>query len=185
MRRNELAAESVLSTSGMTRLAERMAQQGLMERRPAETDGRGFTAILTDAGLRRLEEAYPHALASVRSNVMDHLVGLDLAAFARAVGSFAAGREQPTARSRRPARPRGRASLSISGHQRRRSSSGQPPAVLVGAGGRPRLNSPESARDPSPDLVEHRTPTEGLRDGPRPPHVLQESTQSPMITRWP
>jgi hypothetical protein len=41
-------------------------------------------------------------LASVRSNVMDHLVGLDLAAFARAVGSFAADREQPTARSRRP-----------------------------------------------------------------------------------
>ncbi|GAB3015007.1 MarR family winged helix-turn-helix transcriptional regulator [Streptomyces pseudoechinosporeus] len=102
MRMNELATESVLSTSGTTRLVERMARQGLVERRPAETDGRGLMAVLTDAGLRRLEEAYPHALASVRNNVMDHLAGLDLAAFARAVGSFAADREQPTARSRRP-----------------------------------------------------------------------------------
>ncbi len=102
MRMNELAVESVLSTSGTTRLVERMARQGLVERRPAENDGRGFMAVLTAAGLRRLEEAYPHALASVRSNVMDHLGGLDLAAFTRAVGSFAADREQPTARSRRP-----------------------------------------------------------------------------------
>jgi DNA-binding MarR family transcriptional regulator len=102
LRMNELAAGSVLSTSGTTRLVERMARQGLVERRPAETDGRGLMAVLTEAGLRRLEEAYPHALASVRSNVMDHLAGLDLAAFTRAVGGFAADREQPTARGRRP-----------------------------------------------------------------------------------
>jgi DNA-binding MarR family transcriptional regulator len=107
MRMNELAAESVLSTSGMTRLIERMARQGLVERRSAETDARGLMAVLTDAGLRRLEQAYPHALASVRSNVIDHLTGLDLAAFTRAVGSFAADREQPTARSRRPTYPQG------------------------------------------------------------------------------
>ncbi|MFF3380635.1 MarR family winged helix-turn-helix transcriptional regulator [Streptomyces sp. NPDC002680] len=107
LRMNELAAESVLSTSGTTRVVERMARQGLVERRSAETDGRGLMAVLTDAGLRRLKEAYPHALASVRSNVMDHLAGLDLAAFARAVGSFAADREQPTARGRRPTRRQG------------------------------------------------------------------------------
>ena len=70
---------------------ERMARQGLVERRPADTDGRGLMAVLTDAGQRRLAEAYPHALASVRSNVMDHLAGLDLAEFTRAVSNFATG----------------------------------------------------------------------------------------------
>ncbi len=33
--------------------------------------------------------AYPHALASVRRNVMKYLACLDLPAFAQAVGSFA------------------------------------------------------------------------------------------------
>jgi hypothetical protein len=48
-----------------------------------------MTATLTEAGLVRLREAYPNALASVRTNVIDHLNRLDLAAFADAVGSFA------------------------------------------------------------------------------------------------
>jgi len=39
--------------------------------------------------LRRLEQAYPYALASVRRNVMKYLARLDLPAFAQAVGSFA------------------------------------------------------------------------------------------------
>ena len=61
-----------------------------------------MSAAFQLAGLRRLEDAYPHALASVRGNVMDHLAGVDLPAFTRAVGGFAAGRDQPTARARRP-----------------------------------------------------------------------------------
>ena len=48
-----------------------------------------MTATLTGAGLERLRDAYPHALASVRTNVIDHLDGFDLAAFAEAVGKFA------------------------------------------------------------------------------------------------
>ena len=48
-----------------------------------------MTATLTGGGHERLREAYPHALASVRTNVIDHLDGFDLAAFAEAVGKFA------------------------------------------------------------------------------------------------
>jgi DNA-binding MarR family transcriptional regulator len=89
MRMNELAAESTLSASGVTRLVERMERQGLVVREQAAGDGRGMTAALTAGGLERLHAAYPYALASVRTNVIDHLDGLDLVAFAKAVGSFA------------------------------------------------------------------------------------------------
>lgn len=89
MRMRELAVESTLSPSGVTRLIERMERMGLVERGQAAQDARGMTATLTGAGLERLRQAYPHALASVRTNVIDHLDGFDLAAFAEAVGKFA------------------------------------------------------------------------------------------------
>ena len=67
-----------------------------------------MTATLTGAGLERLRDAYPHALASVRTNVIDHLDGFDLAAFAEAVGKFATAETgcYPRRLARRqPARP--------------------------------------------------------------------------------
>jgi DNA-binding MarR family transcriptional regulator len=102
MRMNELASESILSASGVTRLVERMERQGLVMREQAASDGRGMTATLTEAGLERLHEAYPHHLASVRANAIDHLGGIDLIAFAKAVGSF--GTAEPGLRPRRSAR---------------------------------------------------------------------------------
>jgi hypothetical protein len=61
-----------------------------------------MTATLTEDGLERLREAYPHALLSARTNVIDHLHGLDLAAFAKAVGSF--GNEESPPHPQRRAR---------------------------------------------------------------------------------
>ena len=52
--------------------------------RYVNNDGRGRLAQLTEAGLHRLEQAYPYALASVRRNVMKYLACLDLPAFAQA-----------------------------------------------------------------------------------------------------
>jgi DNA-binding MarR family transcriptional regulator len=109
MRMNELATESILSASGVTRLVERMERQGLIMREQAAGDGRGMTATLTEAGLGRLHEAYPHHLASVRTNAIDHLDGLDLIAFAKAVGSFATAEPEQYPRRggrRAPALPR-------------------------------------------------------------------------------
>jgi len=113
MRMNELATLTDLSRSGLSRLIERLVRQGLVSREPFADDGRGRVAQLTEAGLRRLEQAYPHALASVRRNVMKHLACLDLPAFAQAVGSLAP--DDAYAPARRTARhgqlsgcPRGR-----------------------------------------------------------------------------
>ena len=55
----------------------------------SESDGRGQYAVLTPAGLQRLQEAWPTHVASVRRHVLDHLAGLDLDAFADAVGQIA------------------------------------------------------------------------------------------------
>src|SRR5260370_1649144 len=88
MRMNELATLTDLSRSGLSRLIERLVRQGLVSREPFADDGRGRVAQLTEAGLRRLEQAYPHALASVRRNVMKYLACLDLPAFPQTLGSF-------------------------------------------------------------------------------------------------
>lgn len=89
LRMSELANYVSITVSGLTRVIERLARQGLVERVRAESDGRGQVAVLTDAGLARLKHAWPTHLASVRRHVMDHLSGIDLVAFADAVSSIA------------------------------------------------------------------------------------------------
>jgi DNA-binding MarR family transcriptional regulator len=90
MRMNELAAACDMSMSGMTRLAARLEALGFVERVPCESDARGFNAVLTQAGLARLREAWPAHLASVRRHVFDHLGDLDLRTLARALEAMAA-----------------------------------------------------------------------------------------------
>lgn len=89
MRMSELAAACDLSLSGMTRLVARLEAQGLIERVRCDEDARGWNAVLTDAGLARLEQAWPTHLASVRRHVFDHLHGIDLAQLACALQRFA------------------------------------------------------------------------------------------------
>lgn len=89
MRMSDLAAAVEMSLSGMTRLASRLESQGLIRRVRSEEDARGWNAVLTDAGLTRLEEAYPTNLASVRRHFLDHLVDLDLGKLATAFSNIA------------------------------------------------------------------------------------------------
>ena len=72
MRMSELANAVSISVSGLTRVIERLNRQGLVERVRADTDRRGQLAVLTPAGMARLEKAYPTHLAGVREHVMDH-----------------------------------------------------------------------------------------------------------------
>jgi DNA-binding MarR family transcriptional regulator len=88
MRIGQLAETTSLTISGITRLVNRMAADGLVERRRCEDDGRGFYAVLTEQGRERLERAYPTHLASARRHVMDHLAGFDLDALADAFMHF-------------------------------------------------------------------------------------------------
>ncbi|GIH14514.1 hypothetical protein Raf01_26860 [Rugosimonospora africana] len=88
MRMSELATACDLSMSGITRIVARLEGDKLVERVRCENDARGWHAVLTDAGLARLEEAWPTHLASVRRHIMDHLEGVDRAELARVLGRF-------------------------------------------------------------------------------------------------
>jgi MarR family transcriptional regulator, 2-MHQ and catechol-resistance regulon repressor len=59
LRMTDLAAQASLSTSGATRVVDRMVRDGLLSRRPCPSDRRISYAVVTDAGLTRLDEALP------------------------------------------------------------------------------------------------------------------------------
>ncbi|MGX6602406.1 MarR family winged helix-turn-helix transcriptional regulator [Micromonosporaceae bacterium Da 78-11] len=78
MRMSELAQACDMSLSGMTRVAAKLESAGYLDRVKCENDARGWNAVLTEAGLARLRQAWPSHLASVRRHIFDHLDGLDL-----------------------------------------------------------------------------------------------------------
>ncbi|WP_194828381.1 MarR family winged helix-turn-helix transcriptional regulator [Nocardia sp. XZ_19_231] len=65
LRMSDLATQTGLSTSGVTRVVDRLATAGLMERQLDPTDRRSAYAALTDAGVRRLEQVLPDYLAAL------------------------------------------------------------------------------------------------------------------------
>jgi len=91
LRMSDLAAASTLSLSGMTRIMNRLEALGLVQRERCASDGRGLEAVLTDAGLDRLRQAWPTHLHSVRRHMLDHLHAVDLPAVTTAIEHFAAG----------------------------------------------------------------------------------------------
>jgi DNA-binding MarR family transcriptional regulator len=90
LRMSDLAAAAALSLSGMTRIVNRLEGAGLVRRERSADDGRGWHAVLTDAGLERLRQAWPTHLASARRHLFDHLTEVDLAAIAVALQRVAA-----------------------------------------------------------------------------------------------
>jgi DNA-binding MarR family transcriptional regulator len=73
LRMTQLAHEMSITTSGLTRLVDRMEQVGLVERRPCPGDGRGLLAGLTPAGRRRLDAVLPVHLAQIEERFTRHL----------------------------------------------------------------------------------------------------------------
>lgn len=89
MRMSELAAACDMSLSGMSRVVHRLESQGLIQRVRCDQDARGLNAVLTDAGLTRLQGAWPTSLAAVRRHVLDHLTGIDLGKLSQALRNVA------------------------------------------------------------------------------------------------
>ncbi|GAA3748263.1 MarR family winged helix-turn-helix transcriptional regulator [Micromonospora maritima] len=59
LRMTDLAAQTSLSTSGVTRVVDRMERDGLICRRACPSDRRSSFAVVTAAGLSRLDEILP------------------------------------------------------------------------------------------------------------------------------
>lgn len=71
MRMSQLAAEVSFSTSGLTRLADRMEAAGLIRREACPSDRRGSFATLTEAGEAKIADAIPVHLRGLD----EHLAG--------------------------------------------------------------------------------------------------------------
>ncbi|PXX68434.1 DNA-binding MarR family transcriptional regulator [Nocardia tenerifensis] len=61
----DLAVQTTLSTSGVTRLVDRLARAGLVQRELDPADRRSAYAVLTERGAERLEQVLPDYLAAV------------------------------------------------------------------------------------------------------------------------
>jgi MarR family 2-MHQ and catechol resistance regulon transcriptional repressor len=59
LRMTDLAAQTSLSTSGVTRVVDRMERDGLLRRRACPTDRRSSYAGVTSAGMAKLTETLP------------------------------------------------------------------------------------------------------------------------------
>ncbi|WP_163549789.1 MarR family winged helix-turn-helix transcriptional regulator [Candidatus Frankia nodulisporulans] len=72
LRMSELADAVLLSRSGLTRLVDRLAREGLVTRRSCPSDARGTLAVLTPQGLDRLRVASGTHLKGVGRHVLSH-----------------------------------------------------------------------------------------------------------------
>lgn len=82
MRMCDLADLLQLSPSGVTRRLDGLVRAGWVARRGSDDDRRVMLAVLTPAGVAKLEEAAPVHVASVRHRIIDRLDRADLEAMA-------------------------------------------------------------------------------------------------------
>ena len=71
LRMSELAVHAVLTPSGLTRLVDKLAREGLVCRDRCDGDARVVYAVLTPVGQARLEAAYPTHLRGVLAHTAD------------------------------------------------------------------------------------------------------------------
>ncbi|MBZ0278821.1 MAG: MarR family transcriptional regulator [Anaerolineae bacterium] len=72
LRLQDLAAQSILTRSGISRVVERLEDAGLVIRERADEDRRGAYAVLTDAGLERFQMAERSHVACVRRYFLNY-----------------------------------------------------------------------------------------------------------------
>jgi DNA-binding MarR family transcriptional regulator len=77
-RMSELADSVLLSRSGMTRLVDRLVDNGLIARDHCTDDGRGCYAVLTEKGAEVLATARPTHLDGVRERFLRHFAEEEL-----------------------------------------------------------------------------------------------------------
>jgi DNA-binding MarR family transcriptional regulator len=79
LRMTDLAGQTSLSTSGVTRVVDRMDRDGLVRREACSSDRRSSYAVITDAGRERLEAVLPGHLALVQEWFIGQLTPEQLA----------------------------------------------------------------------------------------------------------
>jgi DNA-binding MarR family transcriptional regulator len=83
MRMSDLAEQRLMTSSGFSRLADRLQNRGLIERRRSGADGRSFDAVLTRAGRALLRRAWAQHRRDLDRFFFSKLDSDDLAALGR------------------------------------------------------------------------------------------------------
>lgn len=73
LRMSDLAAQTTLTRSGLTRAVDTLEAAGLVVRQQCPSDGRGAFAVLTPAGADRVSQAVPGHLEHVEKLLTSHL----------------------------------------------------------------------------------------------------------------
>jgi DNA-binding MarR family transcriptional regulator len=73
LRMTDLADRVLLSRSGLTRLVDRLAADGLVTRESCPSDARGTFTVITEAGRTRLRTAAPTHLRGIQEYVTSRL----------------------------------------------------------------------------------------------------------------
>lgn len=73
LRMTDLAAQATLTTSGVTRLVDRLVARRLVARRGCETDRRTTYAVVTEQGLELLHAVLPGHVALIHQMVVEPL----------------------------------------------------------------------------------------------------------------
>lgn len=81
LRMTELADLVLISRSGLTRLVDRLAREGLVRREACESDARGLFTVLTDAGFERLRSASRTHLRGVEEYAVGRFTANELRVF--------------------------------------------------------------------------------------------------------
>jgi len=79
MRMSDLADRTLASRSRLTHQIDRMVTAGLVERAQCPVDKRGFLAVMTAAGWKKLVAAAPAHVESVREHIVDVLTDEEFA----------------------------------------------------------------------------------------------------------
>ncbi|GAA2208595.1 MarR family transcriptional regulator [Nonomuraea monospora] len=85
LRMSDLAAQTELSTSGVTRVVDRLEREGLVRREACASDRRASYAALTDAGRERLESVLPDHLRDIEECFTGLLGAGELEAFLKSL----------------------------------------------------------------------------------------------------
>ncbi|GIH75163.1 MarR family winged helix-turn-helix transcriptional regulator [Planobispora longispora] len=81
LRMSDLAAQTSLSTSGVTRVVDRLEREGLVVRQACATDRRASYAAITTAGTDRLATVLPQHLVDIETWLTGRLTPEQLSAF--------------------------------------------------------------------------------------------------------
>jgi DNA-binding MarR family transcriptional regulator len=106
IRMAELASALTISRGGLTKLADRLENAGLIRREPAGDDGRGLYAVLTADGNALLRRMWPVYSRALREKFASAISTEEAALIAAALGRVTESRELagPASNSAAPAR---------------------------------------------------------------------------------